>query len=280
MKTGLPADSHGRACEKVRELILLGQLKPGAWVSQVRVGAQLELSRPPLREELRRLETKGLVQLDFNRRRRAAPLSVADLKSLSALRILTEPPAVRLSTPVLSEHQLAAATQALADTNAAADRNEQTVLLRAHRRFHFTLISEAEHRLRNHVESMSDHAVLYMRAYHLATCYRMSLVLLSRPEHDQILGSPTARHADMAARLTAEHFAGYCADGDRHRCMPARSEDGPQGSAVRAGRSAESCPVSLPWLAPESVARAGRRSHPLCKSVRSYYTYRVHPAFS
>jgi DNA-binding GntR family transcriptional regulator len=140
MKTGLPVESQRRAYEKVRELILLGQLKPGARVSQVQLAAELELSRTPLREALRRLETEGLVQLDFNRRLRVAPLSVPDLESLYALRILSEPLAVRLSTTVLSERQLAAAAEALADTNAAADQGDEAALLEAHRRFHFILI--------------------------------------------------------------------------------------------------------------------------------------------
>jgi DNA-binding GntR family transcriptional regulator len=200
-------DSQRRAYEEVRQLILLGHLKPGAWVSQVQMAAELKISRTPLREALRRLETEGLVQLDFNRRLRVAPLSVDDLESLYALRIVGEPLAMRLSVPLLSDDELAEAARALAETNAAADRGDEETLLEAHRRFHFSLIAQANGRLRTHVEGLWDHAVRYVTVYHPARSYRMSLVLMSRPEHEQILAAANYRDADMAARLTAEHLA-------------------------------------------------------------------------
>jgi DNA-binding GntR family transcriptional regulator len=204
---GEPVDSQRRAYERVRQLILLGQLEPGAWVSQVQMAAELKLSRTPLREALRRLESEGLVQLDFNRMVRVAPLSVEDLESLYALRLVGEPLAVRLTIPELSESELAEIADSLAETNAAADRGDETTLLEAHRRFHFGLISHAPGRLKNHVEGLWDHAVRYVRVYHPVPSYRMSLVLMGRPEHDRILAAATSRQSALAARLTADHLA-------------------------------------------------------------------------
>lgn len=200
-------DSQRHAYEKVRELILLGELKPDAWVSQVQLAAQLQLSRTPLREALRRLETEGLVQLDFNRRLRVAPLSVADLEALYALRLVTEPLAVRLSTPSLTDEQLEQAAVALAETNAAAERGDEATLLEAHRRFHFTLIAQAEERIQGQTKNLWDHAVRYVRIYHSAESFRMSLIVMSQDGHDQILRAVQRRDSLLASRLSADHLA-------------------------------------------------------------------------
>ncbi|MBO9627446.1 MAG: GntR family transcriptional regulator [Microbacterium sp.] len=202
-----PADSQRRAHEKVRELILLGELTPGAWVSQVELAARLELSRTPLREALRRLEAEGLIQLDFNRRLRVAPLSVDDLESMYAMRITAEPLAVRLSVPLLSDDELEAAADALHRLVEAGEQGREEEVFRYHRDFHLQLISHAETRLRGHVESLWEYSVRYIRIYQPTPRYRVSLILMSQAEHEDILAAAMKRDARLASRLVAEHLA-------------------------------------------------------------------------
>lgn len=202
-----PADSQRRAHEKVRELILLGELTPGAWVSQVELAARLDLSRTPLREALRRLEAEGLIQLDFNRRLRVAPLSVADLESMYAMRIVAEPLAMRLSVPLLTDDELAAAAETLQNLVAAGERGDQDDVFRFHRDFHLQLIAHAEARLRNHVETLWEYSVRYIRIHQPTPRYRVSLILMSQAEHESILDAAMKRDERLASRLVAEHLA-------------------------------------------------------------------------
>jgi DNA-binding GntR family transcriptional regulator len=195
-----------RSYEAVRDAILRGELKPGAWVSQVQLAARLQVSRTPLREALRRLQTEGFVQLDFNRRLRVAPLSVPDLESLYALRITSEPLAVRLSVPQLTDDELAEIGRSLDQMNRAVVEADEEAVVEPHREFHFKLFCHAEQRLRSQVEGMWDHAVRYVRVYHPAADYRLSLIAMARAEHEEIYLAATTRQAAYAARLSAEHL--------------------------------------------------------------------------
>ncbi|WP_405970531.1 GntR family transcriptional regulator [Streptomyces sp. NBC_00988] len=201
-----PVDTTRRTYEQVRDAILSGVLEPGTWVSQVQLAARLNVSRTPLREALRRLQTEGLVQLDFNRRLRVAPLSVPDLESLYALRIVSEPLAVRISVPQLGKDELDEAADCL-DRLRRADHGDQDAVIIPHRRFHFLLFSHCEDRLRLQVEEMWDHAVRYVSLYHRAEDFRLGLITMGRSEHERIFAAAAARDGALAGRLVAEHLA-------------------------------------------------------------------------
>lgn len=193
--------------EHVRDAILEGRLKPGSWVSQVRLAAELQVSRTPLREALRRLQTEGLVQLDFNRRIRVAPLSIADLETLYSMRLVNEPLAVLLSVPRLTADEVNELGCALAAMNAAAESGDEEAATRHHQAFHFLLFSHSEDRLRTQVASMWDHSVRYLRIHHNEPSYRLALITMGRAGHEAIFQAAQARDARQASRLVAEHLA-------------------------------------------------------------------------
>ncbi|MGY0064108.1 GntR family transcriptional regulator [Streptomyces sp. LZ34] len=200
-------DAMGLAYEHVRDAILQGRLKPGTWVSQVQLAADLQVSRTPLREALRRLQTEGLVQLDFNRRIRVAPLSIPDLETLYSMRLVSEPLAVLLSVPQLTAAELEELEAEMSAMNTAAETGDEEGAIAHHRRFHFLLFSHTEDRLRTQVESMWDHSVRYLRLYHNAPSYRLALITMGRTGHDEIFAAAGEGRAREASRLVAEHLA-------------------------------------------------------------------------
>jgi DNA-binding GntR family transcriptional regulator len=200
-------DAMGLAYEHVRDAILQGRLRPGTWVSQVQLAADLKVSRTPLREALRRLQTEGLVQLDFNRRIRVSPLSIPDLETLYSMRLVSEPLAVLLSVPRLTETEIGEIETSMAAMNAAADAGGEEAAIAHHRRFHFLLFSHTEDRLRQQVESMWDHSVRYLRLYHNAPSYRLALITMGRTGHEDICAAAREGRAREASRLVAEHLA-------------------------------------------------------------------------
>ena len=53
---------HDEVAAQLRELIFAGELVPGAFVDEVKLAEQLEISRTPLREALKVLTAEGLVR--------------------------------------------------------------------------------------------------------------------------------------------------------------------------------------------------------------------------
>lgn len=200
----LPADNTLRAHKQVRGAILSGALTPGSWVSQVQLAAQLKVSRTPLREALRLLQTEGLVQSDFNRRVRVAPISIADLEGLYAMRLAAEPLAVRLTVRELTDEDLG---ELLGAHAAMHTDDDPATIADNHRRFHLGLVAYAPDRLRRHVEDLWDHAERYRIVYQEYDRHRAALIALAATEHELILRAAEERDAALCSRRAAQHLA-------------------------------------------------------------------------
>ncbi|NNU82220.1 GntR family transcriptional regulator [Halovulum dunhuangense] len=68
------APLHEQVAERLRELIVHGQLKPGERISEQALCDALDISRTPLREAIKSLAVEGLIELRPNRSAVIAPL--------------------------------------------------------------------------------------------------------------------------------------------------------------------------------------------------------------
>lgn len=81
----------------LRESILRGDLAPGAKINLDRLRERHDISISPLREAVARLVADGLVTFEDQRGYRVAPVSLADLAEVTALRAELEVMALRAS---------------------------------------------------------------------------------------------------------------------------------------------------------------------------------------
>ena len=88
-----PASAH----ERMEAELLSGRLPPGSLLEPDVIARRLGLSLLDMREAVLRLSTDGLVIIDGKGGLRAAPVSVADLRDLTATRIAIEGEALRAS---------------------------------------------------------------------------------------------------------------------------------------------------------------------------------------
>ncbi|MGV9745857.1 GntR family transcriptional regulator [Rhodococcus zopfii] len=99
----------------LRDRIIAGIYRPGAALSQVGLAADLRVSRTPLREALRRLESENLVVSRVNRGVVVAPLELSDVEASYALRLLIEPALVPSMVNRVTPGDLAAMEDALTE---------------------------------------------------------------------------------------------------------------------------------------------------------------------
>jgi DNA-binding GntR family transcriptional regulator len=104
--------------QHVMKAILRGELKPGAWLRQDDLAAELGVSKIPVREALQRLAAEGLVAFESNRGTVIRSLSSGDAEEIYALRRAIETRLLRRSVPRLSIVDLAEAEMALHDKRA------------------------------------------------------------------------------------------------------------------------------------------------------------------
>ena len=96
------------AYDRIRALILNGDIPPGARLAQVALAEQLGVSRTPVREALRRLAGDGLVDFQDQRGFRVAALALDDVVKRLEVRLILEPGGARLAAERRTEDDLAA----------------------------------------------------------------------------------------------------------------------------------------------------------------------------
>lgn len=131
------------AYTRLRELILSGDLAPGAVLPQAALARTIGISTTPLREALRRLKQEGLVDLDAHRDARVRPLDAAEARDLLELRACLDPLAASLAAQRRTEADLTDLRAALDGLEALSTRPSAGQLA-SHHRFH-AAIHRASH---------------------------------------------------------------------------------------------------------------------------------------
>jgi len=190
--------------QRLRRLILCGELRAGETFSQVELAARCGVSRTPLREALRMLQTEGLITGEPNRKVRVAPFSLPDLEQIYSMRIVLEAAAVRTSVPAMTPEDIADLQGDLARMDhfaAEADFGRWEV---PHRAFHQRLVRHAGDRFCATLAELSDHGERYRRYY---TVNEPKFGARGAKEHRAIVEAVRQRDPDASAATLVTHLS-------------------------------------------------------------------------
>ncbi|MBP2302950.1 GntR family transcriptional regulator [Azospirillum picis] len=183
----------------MREAILAGTLPAGSPLRQEELAAAFGVSRMPVREALRQLEARALVEFHPHRGAVVAEISAEDSADIGAIRAALEPAALRLSLPRLTPEDFALAAELIAEMDAESDPGRMGEL---NRRFHMTLYARAGRpRLLALVEQHLAAADRYLRFQFAALGYHPR----SQDEHHALLAACRAGDADAACEAVTRH---------------------------------------------------------------------------
>jgi len=125
---------------RLHRLVTAGELVPGARLGEIHLASQLGVSRPTLREALRRLESNGLATSD-GRSLRVASLSRNELRSALLMRASLEALHAELTATRVAEGQIAPAQlrrlrELADDAERATDARDTSAAATCNRAFH------------------------------------------------------------------------------------------------------------------------------------------------
>jgi GntR family transcriptional regulator, rspAB operon transcriptional repressor len=171
-------------------------------ISQVALAEELGISRTPLREALRMLQSEGLVEGEANRRVWVAPMTAPDLEQLCVMRVTLEAEAIRLSVPHMTSEELARLEGYMAEMAHFADAEDYKRWTVPHSTFHRALTAHAGERVNFVLGQMFDHAERYRRLHigHGPSAW-------ATPQHRDILDACKTGDRDRSAALLAGHLA-------------------------------------------------------------------------
>lgn len=187
--------------DRVRSAILSGQFGPGERVPQDELAQQLGVSRMPVREALRILESEGLVELRPHRGAVVVDLLPEDIAEVFEIRAMLEGKAAALAAPNLTDDTLARLRAIAGQLEGASNDEERWLAL--NREFHTAIYpASGWPRLCQMIEQQRNVVQPYIRAA-LAFVGRTGT---AREEHRAILAAAEARDGAKLARLTQEHL--------------------------------------------------------------------------
>lgn len=197
-----------QVADRIVEAIVVGDIAPGASISENDVALRFGVSRGPAREALFRLEGKGLVTRAAHHGARVVDLSLDDLRSLFELRESVEGMACRLAAERMSDGELESLDAALARHAAGleAAAGQSYYQAAGDDDFHIAIAaaSKSPRLLRALVEELYD----VMRLYRFRSSSRPGRAREALAEHRAILSAlrrrdPSAAEAAMRAHIRA-----------------------------------------------------------------------------
>jgi DNA-binding GntR family transcriptional regulator len=204
-----PATVGENAYQKIRSDIVFGRLAPGKKLKLDRLKADYGASVSTLREILNRLHSERLVVAEGQKGFEVAPVSIANLREIAALRQLLECRALEQSfragdmewegRVVAAHHRLARMEERMAQ----GDRSQTEEWKRYDWQFHQALISACGSAM-----LIDNHAAVfdkYLRYQMIALSYRGDI---AANEHAELLECALARDAARACEVLTRHVAG------------------------------------------------------------------------
>jgi len=195
--------AHGslneRVYQAIRAAIERGDLRPGQRVMELEIGASLAVSRTPVREALRRLETEGMLEVEPRIGLVVASLDRQAVMELYAMRELLEAEAAALCAAHATDLEIVELGELVRREQRLNDVDE---LVRHNRRFHDAIHRGAHNRyLIKSLDTVNDSMWLLgpsqMRLPHRAKT--------ARKEHADLYAAIRTRDARAAEAVARFH---------------------------------------------------------------------------
>lgn len=196
-----------RVFAALQDDIVLGRIAPGAKLGEAELAARYGVSRGPLREAIRRLESRKLLERTPHAGCRVAQLSLDELIEVYQVRELLEGEAARLAASAMTADEVAGLATVLAQHEQQRDLQADEAYFQheGDLDFHYRIIQGSHNRTLT--------GLLIGELYYLVRMYRYRASQMShRPrtalgEHRAILAAIEARDGEMAALLMRRHLA-------------------------------------------------------------------------
>ncbi len=140
-----PRNMDDEILYRMREAIVSGKIEPGAHLNETDIAKQMQVSRIPVREALRKLEQEGLIIRLPNKGCFVITFTEQDIKEVFSLRASLESMAFQWAIPKMKSQDIQALKELIEQQEQAIQRKDYDELARLDMRFHEYICIKAEH---------------------------------------------------------------------------------------------------------------------------------------
>lgn len=193
---------RGRVFQSIREDILSGRYEQNTELKEAAIGAELGVSRTPVREALRQLELEGLVTIIPNRGAYVNMITAKDVQDIYVIRSMLEGLCARWATQSITEEQLDSMEETLCLSEYHTSKKNYEKLYELDSLFHEQLYEAGGSRILNHILSDFHDYVKMVRKVTISASDRS---VTSTEEHRAIFEAIKEKDPDKAEALAKEH---------------------------------------------------------------------------
>jgi DNA-binding GntR family transcriptional regulator len=202
-----PVTSAERALATLRDLIMGGELAPGARLGEVEIADRLGVSRTPVREALSRLAAEGLVEIAPNRGARVVTWTVAELEGVFDLRAVLEPQLTAHAVPNAAPadvDELDALARRMHEVGTPGPGQDLDALVPLNCAFHDRLVALAAHPTLATALAAAIHPPIVRRNF---LTYDEASLRRSLAHHSEIVAALRAGDPEWARAVMTSHIA-------------------------------------------------------------------------
>lgn len=194
---------RGRVFHKIREDILNGKYKQNEELREATIGAELGVSRTPVREAFRQLELEGLLKMVPNKGVYVNGITAKDVRDIYMIRSLLEGLCAKWATENITPELMNEMEENVYLSEFHESKGQFEKMAELDSRFHEILYESCDSKMLEHLLGDFHQYVYRIRRMTLASENRGSA---STDEHRQIMEAIKAKDADKAEKLANLHM--------------------------------------------------------------------------
>ncbi|MEJ2757321.1 MAG: GntR family transcriptional regulator [Anaerolineales bacterium] len=197
-------DTH-QAYNKIRDMIITLELKPGTVVNEQVLAEQLDLGHTPVREALKLLVHDNLVEIKKHQGLYVSEINKKDLEMLSEVSVLMEGYAARLATDRATEDDITI-MEALIDEQKDIPDEDKQAWFEIDHKLHQAIAAAAHNRYLS--ESLEYYFLLSQRLWYLVLP-KIQFLSLAVHEHADLVKAIQNRNPGVAENIMTSHVQSF-----------------------------------------------------------------------
>lgn len=197
-----PIERHQTLREKIletiRDAILKGSLKPGERVSEPELAERFGISRTPIREAFRQLESEGYLVVIPRRGAVVASLSERDVEEFYSIKSILEGYAARIAAERMAPREIERLEAINEKLSQIADAGDIKSFFRVHNEFHELFIKASGN---DKLGELINQLVLKFNRLRLASLSQPGRMAISVQEHRKIIEAFRKHDGELADNL-------------------------------------------------------------------------------
>ena len=190
--------------ESIREAILKGQLKPGEKVAEPELAERFGISRTPIREAFRQLESEGYLTVIPRKGAVVAELSEQDIEEFYAIKSVLEGFAARMAALKMTDKDIEKLETINQKLEQLARQGDVKSFFRVHNEFHELFIRAAGN---EKLTELIDQLVMKFNRSRMASLALPGRMEISVNEHRKIIQAFRERDSEQADNLVKKTAA-------------------------------------------------------------------------